>query len=151
MSERKPAHRSARGAPRPRRRPIVLSVMVAVSDAPGAVAWYKRALGAVELWSLGAVAGLEIAGAPFFVGEPETNGWESPAKLGVREGGKRAAGVSTDEVAAQGAGGMRSRRGARSLSWSAWSRSRGFRENARAKVATASSPAPFACRMTARS
>jgi len=61
----------------------VISVMLAVVDAARAVAWYKRALGAVELWSLGSVAGLEIAGAPFFVGEPEKNGWEAPAKLGI--------------------------------------------------------------------
>ena len=65
------------------KRPPVISVMVAVTDAPQAVAWYKEALGAVELWSLGSVAGLEIAGAPFFVGEPASNGWESPAKLGI--------------------------------------------------------------------
>ena len=57
--------------------------MVAVTNAPEAVAWYKYALGAVELWNLGSVAGLEIAGAPFFVGEPCNNGWESPAKLGI--------------------------------------------------------------------
>ena len=57
--------------------------MVAVVDAPTAVAWYQRALGAVELWNLGSVAGLEIAGAPFFVGQPEKNGWESPANLGT--------------------------------------------------------------------
>jgi PhnB protein len=63
--------------------PAVISIMVAVTDAPQAVAWYKRALGAIELWSLGSVAGLEIAGAPFFVGEPARNGWESPAKLGI--------------------------------------------------------------------
>ena len=65
------------------RRPSVISVMVAVADAPQAVAWYTRALGAVELWNFGSVAGLEIAGAPFFVGEPAQNGWESPAKLGI--------------------------------------------------------------------
>jgi PhnB protein len=29
------------------------------------------------------VAGLEIAGAPFFLGEPANNGWESPATLGI--------------------------------------------------------------------
>jgi uncharacterized glyoxalase superfamily protein PhnB len=57
--------------------------MLAVADSPEAVAWYKRALGATELWSLGSIAGLEIAGAPFFVGEPARNGWESPAKLGI--------------------------------------------------------------------
>lgn len=57
--------------------------MLAVSDAPAAVLWYKRALGASELWNLGGVAGLEIAGGAFFVGEPEKNGWESPERLGI--------------------------------------------------------------------
>jgi len=57
--------------------------MLAVSDTPAAAEWYKRALGATVLWSLGAVSGLEIAGAPFFLGEPENNGWESPTKLGI--------------------------------------------------------------------
>jgi uncharacterized glyoxalase superfamily protein PhnB len=61
----------------------VISVMVAVTHTPTAVAWYKRALGALELWNLGSVAGLQIAGAPFFVGEPANNGWESPTKLGI--------------------------------------------------------------------
>ena len=60
-----------------------ISVMLAVSDTPIAVEWYKRALGATILWSLGSVAGLEIAGAPFFLGEPANNGWESPSKLGI--------------------------------------------------------------------
>jgi len=44
----------------------IISVMLAVADTPTAVEWYKRALGATVLWSLGSVAGLEIAGAPFF-------------------------------------------------------------------------------------
>jgi uncharacterized glyoxalase superfamily protein PhnB len=57
--------------------------MLAVLDAPAAVAWYKQALGATQLWSLGSVAGLAIDGAPFFVGEPANNGWESPVKLGI--------------------------------------------------------------------
>jgi uncharacterized glyoxalase superfamily protein PhnB len=57
--------------------------MLAVADTPTAVEWYQRALGARVLWSLGSVAGLEIAGAPFFLGEPANNGWESPAKLGI--------------------------------------------------------------------
>jgi uncharacterized glyoxalase superfamily protein PhnB len=57
--------------------------MLAVVDTPDAVEWYKQALGATVLWSLGSVAGLEIAGAPFFLGEPENNGWESPTKLGI--------------------------------------------------------------------
>jgi PhnB protein len=60
-----------------------ISVMLAVNDAPTAVTWYQRALGATVLWSLGSVAGLEVAGAPFFVGEPANNGWESPEKLGI--------------------------------------------------------------------
>lgn len=64
-------------------RTTLVSLMLAVPDARAAVAWYKRALGATELWSLGSVAGLEIDGAPFFVGEPEANGWESPARLGT--------------------------------------------------------------------
>jgi uncharacterized glyoxalase superfamily protein PhnB len=64
-------------------RGCAISVMVAVPDGPAAVAWYKRALGATELWSLGSVAGLEIQGAPFFVGEPAANGWESPTVLGI--------------------------------------------------------------------
>ena len=61
----------------------IISVMLAVEDTPAAVTWYKRALGATELWSLGPVAGMEIEGAPFFLGEPARNGWESPAKLGI--------------------------------------------------------------------
>lgn len=61
----------------------VISVMLAIADVPVAVEWYKKALGATELWNLGSVAGLEIAGAAFFLGEPANNGWESPAKLGI--------------------------------------------------------------------
>ena len=61
----------------------LISVMLAVSNTPTAVEWYKRALGATVLWNLGSVAGLEIAGAPFFLGEPSNNGWESPSKLGI--------------------------------------------------------------------
>jgi len=62
---------------------LVISVMLAVTDAPAACAWYKEALGATELWNLGSVIGLEIAGAAFFLGQPEINGWEIPTKLGV--------------------------------------------------------------------
>ena len=29
------------------------------------------------------MAGLSIAGAPIFVGEPARNGWESPSRLGI--------------------------------------------------------------------
>ena len=35
------------------------------------------------LWSLGSVAGIEVGGAPVFLGQPAANGWESPTKLGV--------------------------------------------------------------------
>jgi PhnB protein len=62
---------------------LVLSVMLAVDDTPKAVRWYQRALGANILWSLGSVAGLEIMGAAFFLGEAGNNGWESPSKLGI--------------------------------------------------------------------
>ena len=62
--------------------PLVISVMLAVSDTPTAVAWYKKALGAMELWNLGGVAGLQITGAPF-LGEPANNGWESPVKAWI--------------------------------------------------------------------
>jgi uncharacterized glyoxalase superfamily protein PhnB len=62
---------------------LIISLMLAVADAPGAVAWYQKALGATILWSLGSVAGMEIEGAAFFVGEPANNGWESPEKLGI--------------------------------------------------------------------
>jgi PhnB protein len=61
----------------------VISLMLAVPDAPAAVVWYKKALGATELWNRGSVAGLQIAGAVFFLGEPAANGWESPIKLGI--------------------------------------------------------------------
>ena len=60
-----------------------ISVMLAVPDAPAASAWYQRALGATELWNLGSVIGLEIGGAPFFLGQPEANRWESPAVVGT--------------------------------------------------------------------
>jgi PhnB protein len=63
-------------------RPII-SLMLAVPDAAAASTWYARALGATELWSLGSVVGLEINGAPFFLGEPANNGWEAPGKVGL--------------------------------------------------------------------
>ncbi len=61
----------------------LISVMLAVPDAQAAAAWYRKALGAKRLWDLGSVAGLEIAGAPFFLGEPENNGWNTPQALGL--------------------------------------------------------------------
>jgi PhnB protein len=62
---------------------ITLSVMLAVTDVSAAVTWYKKALGATELWNFGSVVGLQIANAVFFLGEPANNGWESPEKLGI--------------------------------------------------------------------
>lgn len=61
----------------------VISLMLAVPDAAAAVEWYRGALGAEELWNLGSVVGLEIDGAPFFLAEPERNGWESPSVIGT--------------------------------------------------------------------
>jgi PhnB protein len=61
----------------------VISLMLAVPDAPAAAAWYQRALGATELWSLGSVVGLEVDGAPFFLAEPANNGWDSPTAIGT--------------------------------------------------------------------
>ena len=62
----------------------VISVMLAVSDATEAAGWYARALGATELWNLGSVVGLTVAGAPFFLGEPENNRWDTPDVAGTR-------------------------------------------------------------------
>ena len=65
--------------------PTAISVMLIVPDAEAAVAWYKRALGAKELWNLGGVAGLEIEGAPFFLHEvnPNNPAETSPDRSGV--------------------------------------------------------------------
>lgn len=60
-----------------------ISLMLAVQDAPAAAEWYRQALGASELWSLGSVVGLEIDGAPFFLHEPTDHGFASPATQGV--------------------------------------------------------------------
>jgi uncharacterized glyoxalase superfamily protein PhnB len=45
--------------------------MLAVKDGPAAIEFYARAFGATELWRIegGAVAGLEIEGAPFFLAQ----------------------------------------------------------------------------------
>jgi uncharacterized glyoxalase superfamily protein PhnB len=64
--------------------PPVISVMLAVTDAGTAARWYADHLGAAELWNLGGVVGLSIDGAPFFLGEPEGNGWDTPAAAGTR-------------------------------------------------------------------
>jgi PhnB protein len=62
----------------------VISVMLAVSDATEAAQWYARALGATELWNLGSVVGLTVEGAPFFLGEPAHNRWDTPETAGTR-------------------------------------------------------------------
>jgi len=63
----------------------VISVMLAVSDASEAAGWYARALGATELWNLGGVVGLTVeGGAPFFLGEPSNNRWDTPDAAGTR-------------------------------------------------------------------
>ena len=63
----------------------VISVMLIVPDAAAALAWYKTALGATELWDLGGVAGLEIGGAAFFLHEvnPKNPAETSPGQAGV--------------------------------------------------------------------
>jgi uncharacterized glyoxalase superfamily protein PhnB len=61
----------------------VISLMVAVPDAAEAVAWYGEALGATVRWDLGSVVGLEVAGAPFFLAQPEGNGWDDPVAVGT--------------------------------------------------------------------
>lgn len=60
-----------------------ISVMLAVADAPAAVEWYRRALGATVLWDLGSVVGLEVDGAPVFLAEPAANGWATPDDVGL--------------------------------------------------------------------
>lgn len=62
-----------------------LSVMLIVPDAAAAVAWYKDALGATELWDLGGVAGLEVQGAPFFLHEanPRNPQEDAPGRIGM--------------------------------------------------------------------
>jgi PhnB protein len=67
-----------------RQRSSVISVMLIVPDAQAAVAWYKDALGASELWNLGGVAGLDISGAPFFLHEADPGNPEelSPDQVG---------------------------------------------------------------------
>lgn len=61
-----------------------ISVMLIVADGQAAVDWYKRALGATELWNLGGVAGLEVEGAPFFIHEanPSNPAEDSPDRVG---------------------------------------------------------------------
>lgn len=82
-SEKKPDHSAIQLNQEASGSTVTISVMLAVADTPAAADWYKKALGATELWSFGPVAGLQIAGATFFLGEPAGNGWECPGKLGI--------------------------------------------------------------------
>ena len=82
-SENKPDHSAIQLNQEASGSTVTISVMLAVADTPAAADWYKKALGATELWSFGPVAGLQIAGATFFLGEPAGNGWECPGKLGI--------------------------------------------------------------------
>lgn len=63
---------------------LIISVMLAVSDTPTAVEWYKRALGATVLWSLRSVAGLEIAGHRFSWENQRTTAGKARQNLGSR-------------------------------------------------------------------
>jgi PhnB protein len=60
-----------------------ISVMLIVPDADAALAWYRAALGATELWNLGGVAGLEVGGAPFFLHQvnPDNPAENSPGPV----------------------------------------------------------------------
>jgi uncharacterized glyoxalase superfamily protein PhnB len=60
-----------------------VSLMLAVPSAQDAAAWYERALGALRMWDLGSVVGLEIDGAPFFLHEPTSAGFHDPASPGA--------------------------------------------------------------------
>jgi hypothetical protein len=57
--------------------------MLAVEDAAAAFAWYERALGARRLWNPGSVVGMEIAGAPIFLGQPPS--LTSPSMYGLQD------------------------------------------------------------------
>jgi PhnB protein len=65
--------------------PVAVSVMLIVADADAAVAWYRDALGARELWNLGGVAGLHVHGAPFFLHQsvPGKSQEPSPSDVGL--------------------------------------------------------------------
>ncbi len=54
---------------------------------PPSSCMYKKALGATELWNLGGVAGLQVPGAAFFVGEPANNGWKVLQSLALLQQG----------------------------------------------------------------
>ena len=59
--------------------------MLIVPNADAAIDWYGRALGARVLWNLGGVAGLDVAGAAFFLHQvnPENPTETSPERAGA--------------------------------------------------------------------
>ena len=61
-----------------------ISPMLAVADGNAAIQFYKAAFGATVLWHLdGAVAGLSINGAPFFLAEQSPQyGTRAPSSAG---------------------------------------------------------------------
>ncbi len=65
--------------------PPTLSVMLIVSNAAAAVAWYTEALGAELMWDLGGVAALHLHGAPFLLHEavPGKKQETSPTEAGL--------------------------------------------------------------------
>ena len=66
--------------------PTQISPMLAVSDPAAAIAFYERAFGAVLRWRIGdpaEVAGLEVAGAEFFLArETPSRGTRAPNVAG---------------------------------------------------------------------
>ena len=62
---------------------LEISLMLAVPSAQEAADWYERAVGARRVWDLGSVVGLQIESAPFFLHEPTSAGFHSPASPGA--------------------------------------------------------------------
>jgi hypothetical protein len=115
--------------------PTAISVMLIVSDAEAAVAWYKGALGATELWNLGGVAGLEIEGAPFFLHQVNPN---NPAETALTGSASRARGLSCFSMI------LTASESARSLRARALDRRSKIISNCGARTARAASATPSA-------
>ncbi|TAK65951.1 MAG: VOC family protein [Dehalococcoidia bacterium] len=65
--------------------PTQISTMLAVSDPPAAIDFYKRAFGAELLWQIGdpaGVAGMSIDGARFFLADENPPSTRSPERAG---------------------------------------------------------------------
>jgi PhnB protein len=62
-----------------------ISPMLAVGDPAAAIAFYKQAFGATEVWVIGdppQVARLDILGAPFFLAQDQSSSPRSPDSVG---------------------------------------------------------------------